>query len=166
MRIDITKGVGTLTTESKKELTLLMQIYTQFQEKGDKMFDAQERVVYRTTDAKLQKETQEVKKRATHTRTCHVDGCDAKVKGLNGLQVHMGRHHGIRPNGEQMTFWKFKGVNKPIPCPVMRKGNGWALIGETAKTGWMTPTELRKKALLPEVEEVKQITSNKQPISL
>jgi|SRR3990172_4559462 len=165
MKIEITKGVGTLKTEDKKELAILMQIYGKFEELGDKMFDVTERIVYKTADAKSIKQEEKDGKRLSYTRTCRVDGCSNKARGASGIQIHMLRDHGIMKSGEQVTFWKFKGKNMPIPHPVMIKGNGYAVLPPlgTPKTGWMKPSQL-----LPDVEEVKQATttSSKQPLSL
>ena len=142
MKIQINKGVGILTTENSKELTVLMQIYTRFQEKGEGMF-YKEKVVL----ASIHKPAKEEKKRTTYTRTCAVDGCTGKAKGVFGMQMHMLRSHGITNSGERVEFYKLYGKNMPIPKPVMHTGTNTYKLKQEATLSSYRPE------LLPNLNE-------------
>ncbi len=67
--------------------------------------------------------TQKKKKRKTYSvgryRKCPVSGCGARVKGANGIGIHLRKAHGICQDGTLHNTFSHRGKEFPVPSPVV-----------------------------------------------
>jgi len=71
------------------------------------------------TSSQVKSKTTKRKRRVGYSRTCPVEGCNARVKGASGIGIHLRKSHGISPDGVQHDTFSHRGNEFPVSAPVV-----------------------------------------------